>query len=62
MDKQTEKKKENLELKEKQKDVKKDSRKDKVIKIKESEYKRLQDEVDQYKDKYLRLYAEFEDF
>jgi len=34
--------------------------KDKVIKVKESEKKRWIEEVDEYKDKYLRLYAEFE--
>ncbi len=39
---------------------KEDSKKDKMIKIKESEYQKLQQEVDEYKDKYFRLYAEFE--
>jgi molecular chaperone GrpE len=36
------------------------SKKEKMVKIKESEYKRLQEELDQYKDKYVRLYAEFD--
>ena len=31
-----------------------------LIQIKESEYKKLLDELNQYKDKYVRLYAEFE--
>ena len=34
--------------------------KDKTIKIKESEDKKLNDELADYKDKYLRLYADFE--
>ena len=33
---------------------------DKVIEIKESEYKEFQDELAQSKDKYVRLYAEFD--
>ncbi|HLF17971.1 MAG TPA: nucleotide exchange factor GrpE [Candidatus Omnitrophota bacterium] len=33
---------------------------DKVIEIKESEYKALVEEAASYKDKYIRLYAEFE--
>ena len=33
---------------------------DKVVEIKESEYKKFQDELAQNKDKYVRLYAEFD--
>ena len=36
------------------------STKEKVIEIKESEHKKLINEVAEYKDKYIRLYAEFE--
>jgi len=35
-------------------------KKDKTIKIKESEHQKLVDEAAQYKDKYVRLYAEFD--
>ena len=35
-------------------------KKDKIIKVKESEYQSLENEIAQYKDKHLRLYAEFE--
>ena len=36
------------------------SSEEKTIVLKESEYKKLQDEVLQYKDKYVRIYADFE--
>lgn len=36
------------------------AKKDKIMKIKESEYQKLVNEVAEYKDKHLRLYAEFE--
>jgi molecular chaperone GrpE len=38
----------------------KKAKKEKTIKIKESEHQKLLDEVAEYKDKHLRLYAEFE--
>ncbi|MBU0467793.1 MAG: nucleotide exchange factor GrpE [Candidatus Omnitrophica bacterium] len=41
-------------------DVKAKHKKDIMIKVKESEYKRLENEIAEYKDKHLRLYAEFE--
>ena len=41
-------------------DVKAKIKKDKMMKIKESEYQKLVSEVAEYKDKHLRLYAEFE--
>ena len=37
-----------------------EKREELLIQIKESEYKKLLDELAQYKDKYVRLYAEFE--
>ncbi len=36
------------------------SSKEKMIKIKESEYAKLAEESAKYKDQYVRLYAEFE--
>ncbi len=57
MEKSTEINDQNLEEKE---EAKKASGKEKTMKIKESEYKRLQEELSEYKDKYFRLYAEFE--
>lgn len=41
-------------------EVKASLEKDNVLEIKESEYKKLNDELASYKDKYLRIYAEFE--
>ncbi|HBR14454.1 MAG TPA: nucleotide exchange factor GrpE [Candidatus Omnitrophica bacterium] len=47
-------------LDEKQEKVGQESAPDPMIKIKESDYKKLNEEAVQYKDRYVRLYAEFE--
>lgn len=60
MEKQVEEKKENLESRDEENESKKTIAKDKRIKVSEAEYVRLQQAVEEYKDKYLRLYAEFE--
>ena len=44
----------------KKKEEPKSRAKDKVIKIKESEHQKLLDQLEEQKDKYLRLYAEFD--
>jgi len=40
--------------------VKKEKVKEKTIKLKESEYQKLQDELAEYKDRCIRIYADFE--
>lgn len=46
--------------KEQENSVQEKPKKDSVIKIKESEHQKLLDEAAEFKDKYLRLYAEFD--
>jgi len=55
--------KDNLQSSEGMKAMDKNSekiKKDKIIKIKESEYKKIVQEAAEYKDKHIRLYAEFD--
>lgn len=42
------------------KDQEKNNKKDKLIHVKESEIESLKNELEDYKDRYLRIYAEFE--